>query len=137
MRFPSRDDLCCSLSSDYFWQEANEARACLGMKAEQLPAPVISQKAVECGQEAAEHVAPAVALLSPEQCLWECKAQPSPDTAADPWGALSPSSGAEQAQSALDRVHRAQSLWSWKHNPGPAHGTDSVLPRAAKHAWME
>lgn len=86
MRLPSRDDLCCSLSSDYFWQEANEARACLGMKAEQLPAAVISQKAVECGQEAAEHVAPAGALLSPEQHLQECKAQPSPDTAADPGG---------------------------------------------------
>lgn len=54
------------------------------MKAEQLPAPVIRQKALECGQEPAEHVAPALALLSPELCLQECKAQPSPDTAADP-----------------------------------------------------
>lgn len=68
-----------------------------------------------------------VALLTPEQCPQELKAQPSPDIAADPWGGLSPSPGAEQPQCALDRVLRA--LWSSKHSPQSAHRTDSTLTK--------
>lgn len=68
LRFPSGDDLCCSLSSDYFWQEADEARAGLGMKAEQLPGAVISQKA--CGVWAGGCRARG-ALLTPGQHLQE------------------------------------------------------------------
>lgn len=44
-RFPSGGDLCFSLSSDYFWQEQNEEKACPGKKAVWLPTPVISQRA--------------------------------------------------------------------------------------------
>lgn len=75
------------------------------MKAEQLPAPVISQKACGVWTEAAEHVAPAMVLLSPERRLQECKAQPSPDIAADPLGRPEPL------------------IWGWTVTGCPEQGT--------------
>lgn len=76
-RFPSGGDLCFSLSSDYFWQEQNEEKACPGKKAVWLPNPVISQNVGRRSQST-------WVLPWQNNACRNVKPSLSPDTAADP-----------------------------------------------------